>query len=265
MSGLSSRISYTPRTELDFGTLVCWGANTIGQGAPCMFSILPIGPPDPPARCLASNVTYSAFKVRTCQEYIRYPLIFQVSCDGASDNPNQRYTMQVKLSTGESIIVLQNTSLSFQVLGLVPGTSYKVSVRSENKHGKSDPVYMIIETLLEPIKQIAETKLKEEDSEDSQILAIIIGVFVTVMLIAIMGTLAIITCNLRMRLRSSTSSPMVNTSLLQDRRIPDLLPKRGTDTRKASTSQPSPSSPYITYCRTISSDVEVKMVRGRFF
>ena len=64
-TGLSSRISYTPRTELDFGTLLCWGANSIGQGTPCMFSILPIGPPDPPSRCIASNVTYSSFKVRT--------------------------------------------------------------------------------------------------------------------------------------------------------------------------------------------------------
>ena len=166
--------------------------------------------------------------------------------------------MEVKLATGESIVVLQNSSLDFQVVGLVSGTTYKVTVRSQNKHGKSDPVYMLIETLMEPIKQIAETKLKEEDSDDNQILAIIIGIFVTVMLIAIMATLAMITFRLRMRLRSSNSSPIVNTSLLQERRCPDLLPKRGQNPRKASTNQLSPSSPYITYCRTISSDVEVK-------
>lgn len=241
VSGFSSKISYTPRTELDFGTLLCWGSNSIGKGTPCVFSILPIGPPDPPSRCLSSNVTYSSFKI---------------SCDGTSDNPNQLYSMEVKLATGESVVVLQNSSLDFQVVGLVSGTTYKVTVRSQNKHGKSDPVYMLIETLMEPIKQIAETKLKEEDSDDNQILAIIIGVFVTVMLIVIMATLAMITFRLRMRLRRSNSSPIVNTSLLQERRGPDILPKRGQNPRKASATQHSPSSPYITYCRTISSDVE---------
>ena len=72
------------------------------------------------------------------------------------------------------------------------GTTYKATVISQNKQGKSDLVYMLIETLMEPIKQIAETKLKEEDSDDNQIIAIIIGVFVTVMLIVIMSTLAMI-------------------------------------------------------------------------
>jgi hypothetical protein len=64
VSGFSSKISYTPRTELDFGTLLCLGSNSIGKGTPCMFSILPIGPPDPPSSCLSSNVTYSSSKVR---------------------------------------------------------------------------------------------------------------------------------------------------------------------------------------------------------
>jgi len=245
ISGFSSKISYTPRTELDFGTLMCWGSNTIGKGTPCMFSILPIGPPDPPARCMSSNVTYSSFKI---------------SCDGTSDNPNQLYSMEVKLATGESVVVLQNSSMDFQVVGLVSGTTYKVTVRSQNKHGKSDPVYMLVETLLEPIKQIAETKLKEEDSEDNQIVAIIIGVVVTVILIMIMGTLAMITFRLRMRLRSTNSSPIVNTSLLQERRGPDLLPKRVSSAHKVSSNQRSPSSPYVTYCKTISSDVEVVML-----
>ena len=81
------------------------------------------------------------------------------------------------------------------------GTTYKVTVLSQNKHGKSDPVYMLIETLMKP-KQIAETKLKEEDSDDNPILAIIKGLFVTVILIVIMSTLAMITFRVRMRLRS---------------------------------------------------------------
>ena len=108
---------------------------------------------------------------------------FQVTCDGISDNPNQLYTMEVKLATGESIQVLQNRSLDFQVVGLQSGTTYKVTIRSQNEHGMSDLVYMLVETLMEPIKQLAETKIKERESQDNHILPIFIGVLVTVILI----------------------------------------------------------------------------------
>ena len=63
--GLNSRISYSPKTELDYGNLFCWATNSVGQGSPCVFTILPIGPPDPPAKCRTSNVTYSSFEVGT--------------------------------------------------------------------------------------------------------------------------------------------------------------------------------------------------------
>ena len=49
-SAFSSKISYTLKTELDFGTLLYEGSNSIGKGTPCVFNILPLGPPDPPSR-----------------------------------------------------------------------------------------------------------------------------------------------------------------------------------------------------------------------
>ena len=33
-------------------------------------------------------------------------------------------------------------------------------VRAENRHGKSDPVYLLVETRTEPIKKLAETKVR---------------------------------------------------------------------------------------------------------
>ena len=80
-----------------------------------------------------------------------------------------------------------------------------MAVISQNKHRKSDPVYMLIETLMEPIKQIAETKIKENDYDENRILAIIIGVFITIMLIVIMVALSMIIFRLRMRLQRQTS------------------------------------------------------------
>ena len=71
VAGARSVVSYTPKTEMDFGSLACWASNSVGSAAlPCVYLLVPIGPPDPPSRCSASNVTYSTVKVqsRNCEE-----------------------------------------------------------------------------------------------------------------------------------------------------------------------------------------------------
>ncbi|XP_071641585.1 neural cell adhesion molecule 2 isoform X2 [Temnothorax longispinosus] len=41
-AGTSSIVSYTPMTELDYGTLLCWASNHIGQQqVPCVYHIIP--------------------------------------------------------------------------------------------------------------------------------------------------------------------------------------------------------------------------------
>ena len=43
-SGTTSIVSYTPMTELDYGTLLCWASNHIGdQKVPCVYHIIPAG------------------------------------------------------------------------------------------------------------------------------------------------------------------------------------------------------------------------------
>lgn len=43
-AGTSSVVSYTPMTELDYGTLLCWANNRIGaQQVPCVYHIIPAG------------------------------------------------------------------------------------------------------------------------------------------------------------------------------------------------------------------------------
>lgn len=42
--GTVSMVSYTPRTEMDYGTLLCWAKNSIGgQKVPCVFHIIAAG------------------------------------------------------------------------------------------------------------------------------------------------------------------------------------------------------------------------------
>ncbi|KAA0195760.1 hypothetical protein HAZT_HAZT011755 [Hyalella azteca] len=44
VSGAHSTVSYTPMTELDYGTLLCWGSNAVGkQRKPCVYHVFPAG------------------------------------------------------------------------------------------------------------------------------------------------------------------------------------------------------------------------------
>ena len=43
--GSDSVARYTPENEMDFGTLTCWGSNSVGPGLPCVYHLLPIRPP----------------------------------------------------------------------------------------------------------------------------------------------------------------------------------------------------------------------------
>lgn len=41
---VSSVVTYTPVTELDYGTLLCWATNSIGsQRVPCVYHIIAAG------------------------------------------------------------------------------------------------------------------------------------------------------------------------------------------------------------------------------
>ncbi|GFT82531.1 ig-like domain-containing protein, partial [Nephila pilipes] len=43
-AGLRSVATYTPRSARDYGTLYCWGKNSVGeQQMPCIFTIIPLG------------------------------------------------------------------------------------------------------------------------------------------------------------------------------------------------------------------------------
>lgn len=51
-NGSTSELMYTPTIERDYGTLACWGRNTIGrQLEPCVFHIVPAARPGPLRNC----------------------------------------------------------------------------------------------------------------------------------------------------------------------------------------------------------------------
>jgi hypothetical protein len=41
-----SKLTYTPRTHMEFGTILCWADNMVGKqraSRPCVFHIIPTG------------------------------------------------------------------------------------------------------------------------------------------------------------------------------------------------------------------------------
>ena len=153
-----------------------------------------------------------------------------------SSNPGNLFILRVDTSLGNHVKTVSSSWPHFQVGELQSGTTYKVNVRCENKHGRSDPLYLLVETLNEPIKQIAETKVKEEDSEYNEKMAIIIGVIVSLVIMIVMIIIAVITIRLKRRARQS-------------------LTRSDDSDRQSSQSLTTHSS--AGYCTTISEDVAV--------
>ena len=59
-----SVVEYVPRTELDYGSLLCWARNAIGrQRTPCVYHLIPAGTPDPVKNCSFGNQTTSSLQV----------------------------------------------------------------------------------------------------------------------------------------------------------------------------------------------------------
>ncbi|CAL4120152.1 unnamed protein product, partial [Meganyctiphanes norvegica] len=123
-----SIITYTPMTELDYGTLLCWAHNDIGnQALPCLFHIVPAGKPDPPFNCTVSNQSATGFHVSCHPGFdggLKQIFLLRVA---------QLGTEGTNVSAGEPEFIVRN---------LQPGTTYRLQVWSANDKGVSPSVHL---------------------------------------------------------------------------------------------------------------------------
>ncbi|XP_026296704.1 nephrin isoform X2 [Apis mellifera] len=147
-----STASYTPMTELDYGTLLCWGTNEQGtQLEPCVYHIVPAGHPDTPRNCSLLNQTIDSLYVECIEGF-----------DGGLP---QKFTIQVDRESGTSstsskpsTTVYNQTSkvASFSVGNLEPGTTYDVHIYASNSKGRSETVHFRATTLNLPERRTGE-------------------------------------------------------------------------------------------------------------
>lgn len=136
--GTTSVATFVPRTEMDYGTLLCWGRNNVGsQSDPCIFTVIPAGPPDPVKNCSLINQTEHSIRVDCSEGY-----------DGGL---LQHFIMEVRDTTIQRLRAnVTNSWPSFTARGLTPGSAFLIVIYSANAKGRSRAVVMTASTLSRP-------------------------------------------------------------------------------------------------------------------
>ncbi|CAH1392897.1 unnamed protein product [Nezara viridula] len=132
-SGTVSTLNYTPVSEMDYGTLSCWGTNAVGlQKTPCVYQVVAAGRPFPLINCSITNQTLESL---------------QVECvEGFDGGLPQWFTMELlQLPALTPRFNVTSTKPSFSLTGVETGTSYQVLLYSVNSKGRSEP--LILETV----------------------------------------------------------------------------------------------------------------------
>ncbi|XP_060532294.1 nephrin-like isoform X2 [Cylas formicarius] len=179
-SGTSSVVSYTPITELDYGTLLCYASNNIGiQRVPCVFHIIAAGRPDQVHNCTVMNISMTSLSIR-CSE-------------GFNGGLTQAFLLEVRESHSQDIRSnLTSSAARFTVNNLVPGEQYQAVVSAYNSKGRSEPVIIQASTLRLPEKQLTAEKDSHRSSfRFTPLMSVIIGIVSALFIVALVVILVL--------------------------------------------------------------------------
>ncbi|XP_042864672.1 nephrin-like isoform X2 [Penaeus japonicus] len=179
VEGSRATVSYTPNTELDYGTLLCWGANAVGvQRHPCVFHVFPAGPPDPVHNCSVYNLSVTVVNVRCLAGF-----------DGGLPQ-----TFILELYDPHTNILMGNITNKvpkFSVPGLPPGVGLLGVVYSTNAKGRGQMINLQVFTLKDVAeRRTAAVKPPPHASLSSvrltAIIAVVLGVMGGLLVVAIL-------------------------------------------------------------------------------
>ncbi|KAI5634750.1 immunoglobulin domain-containing protein [Phthorimaea operculella] len=125
--GHTSTLNYTPTTDMEYGTLACFGSNSVGQQkVPCHFNLVAAGRPFPLQNCSVANQSIDSLYVECVENF-----------DGGLP---QHFLMELPFSLHQ---VRYNVSTNrsppyFEIRGLPPGVSYRIDLFAVNAKGRSD-------------------------------------------------------------------------------------------------------------------------------
>ncbi|CAH2008832.1 unnamed protein product [Acanthoscelides obtectus] len=192
-----STLTYTPVSELDYGSVMCWANNLPGkQVEACMYHIIPAGKPDPPHNCTVMNMTNDSL---------------EVSCsDGFDGGQPQYFLLEVyDSSTGVLQANVSSKFPEFIVSGLDPGKSLKMTVYAANGKGRSESVMLEGFTLNVAEKQSVLSLDTRDRMDIAPILGILVGIVTALLLVAVVTLGA-----LKIRAARGSSSRMLRPGFL---------------------------------------------------
>ncbi|PRD34470.1 UNVERIFIED_CONTAM: hypothetical protein NCL1_14504 [Trichonephila clavipes] len=140
-SGKESIATYVPHTEDEYGTLSCWATNEVGwQKEPCLFAIVPAGPPEPLLNCTVVNHTENSIHVDCIEGYNGgLPQMFNIE------------VYDIELGKLRSNVTLAQPS--FIIQGLPSNTALHLVVYASNGKGRS-PIYTLAATTLQRAEKL---------------------------------------------------------------------------------------------------------------
>ncbi|XP_037072246.1 nephrin-like [Pollicipes pollicipes] len=211
--GLESRSSYTPKTELDYGTLLCTAENDIGPMVkPCVFNIVPAGPPEPLRNCTVINQTSDSLEVK---------------CAAGFDGGLPQYFVAELFDVAGRRLVrnLTRPFPHFAVLELPPGLELRLELYAANSRGRSRAITLDGFTLKAAEKRISSssggggggTDQPAEPAEEQRftvtpILGVLIGIVASLIIVAI-GVVACIKGSSRSRRKPAVQTHLLNSSV----------------------------------------------------
>ncbi|KAF2354031.1 Fibronectin type III [Trinorchestia longiramus] len=173
--GQRSDLRYSPVSDLDYGTLLCWAKNSVGtQRVPCTFTVFPAGKPDTVASCRASNQTEESVTV-VCEP-------------GYSGGVNQSFLLEA-WDDGSLRATDRNDSPTLEASGLRPGTRYNLRVYAENSMGRSQPFSFKAFTLTDVAERRTAIGTGKEGQPLSPVVGAIVGASVSLVLLVLAGVL----------------------------------------------------------------------------
>ncbi|KAG8253862.1 hypothetical protein J6590_024216 [Homalodisca vitripennis] len=128
--GTVSRLNYTPVSDMDYGTLSCWGANSVGQmRAPCVYQVVAAGRPFPLLNCTVTNHTSDSLHVECLESF-----------DGGLPQMFLMELLELPERTPRFNVTVTRAPPIFEIYGIESGASYQVNLYALNAKGRSDPV-----------------------------------------------------------------------------------------------------------------------------
>ncbi|XP_045527790.1 hemicentin-1-like isoform X2 [Pieris brassicae] len=126
--GHTSTLNYTPSTDMEYGTLACYGENSVGQQkVPCVFQLVAAGRPFQVQNCTVANQSLDSLFVECVENF-----------DGGLPQTFLMELLELPSLTVRYNVSTNKTPPTFDISSLHPGVSYRIDLYAVNAKGRSD-------------------------------------------------------------------------------------------------------------------------------